>query len=241
MNRVYPPDRPLNDAERDRMDAMLSRFRSESAMNNAEEIDGFFAALICSPETAKPSQYLSEIWGGEMADDEAFDDRQELQDFLSLLMRHWNSIVCILEKGEIFGPLLFQDEEGTAHGNDWARGFMRGVSFHHESWKELINDEEHGGPLIPIMILAHEHDPDPEMRPYKDNVDAELREKLILGIAGAVTAIYRYFAPQRRRMAAGLGAEGTANRQAKLKIGRNDPCRCGSGKKYKHCCGKATL
>jgi hypothetical protein len=42
-----------------------------------------------------------------------------------------------------------------------------------------------------------------------DNVDAGLREKLILGISGAVTAIYRYFAPQRRRMAAELGAEGT--------------------------------
>jgi preprotein translocase subunit SecA len=24
------------------------------------------------------------------------------------------------------------------------------------------------------------------------------------------------------------------------KIGRNDPCPCGSGKKYKHCCGKNT-
>jgi SEC-C motif-containing protein len=24
------------------------------------------------------------------------------------------------------------------------------------------------------------------------------------------------------------------------KIGRNDPCPCGSGKKYKHCCGKRT-
>jgi hypothetical protein len=42
------------------------------------------------------------------------------------------SIVCVLEKGEIFGPLLFEDEEGTAHGNVWAQGFMRGVSFHHE-------------------------------------------------------------------------------------------------------------
>lgn len=63
------------------MDAMLSRFRSEHALNNLEELDGFFAALICSPETAKPSEYLPEIWAGEMADDEAFDDRQELQDF----------------------------------------------------------------------------------------------------------------------------------------------------------------
>ncbi|MBI4526377.1 MAG: SEC-C domain-containing protein [Deltaproteobacteria bacterium] len=25
---------------------------------------------------------------------------------------------------------------------------------------------------------------------------------------------------------------------AEKKIGRNEPCPCGSGKKYKHCCGK---
>jgi uncharacterized protein len=232
---------PLNHAECDRVDAMLSRFRSEHALNNLEELDGFFAALICSPEIAKASEYLSEIWGGKMADDEAFADRQELQDFLNLIFQHWNSIVRILQEKDVFAPLLFQDEEGTAHANDWARGFMRGVRLHHESWRELLDDEEHGGPLIPIMILAHEHDPDPEMRPYKDNIDVELREKLILGIAGAVTAIYRYFAPQRRMTAAGLSAERTAYHQAERKIGRNDPCPCGSGKKYKHCCGQAAL
>jgi uncharacterized protein len=162
------------------------------------EVDGFFAALICSPEIARPSQYLPEIWGQEMADEEAFDDQHQFQDFLSLLMRHWNSIVCILEKEAIFGPLLFQDEEGTANGNDWARGFMRGVRFHHGSWKELVSDEKHGGPLIPTMILAHEHDPDPEMRPYKDGIDAERREKLILGAAAGVTAIYEYLGRSAR-------------------------------------------
>ena len=31
----------------------------------------------------------------------------------------------------------------------------------------------------------------------------------------------------------------TVKRQAKSKkVGRNDPCPCGSGKKYKQCCGK---
>ena len=24
------------------------------------------------------------------------------------------------------------------------------------------------------------------------------------------------------------------------KVGRNEPCPCGSGKKYKHCCGRAS-
>ena len=27
-------------------------------------------------------------------------------------------------------------------------------------------------------------------------------------------------------------------KRASKKVGRNDPCPCGSGKKYKHCCGK---
>ena len=32
-------------------------------------------------------------------------------------------------------------------------------------------------------------------------------------------------------------AKGPVRRQSK-KIGRNDLCRCGSGKKFKKCCGK---
>jgi hypothetical protein len=42
---------------------------------------------------------------------------------------------------------------------------------HHETWKELFEDDEHGGLLIPILALAYEHDLDPEMRPCKDAID----------------------------------------------------------------------
>jgi uncharacterized protein len=99
----------------------------------------------------------------------------------------------------------------------------------------LFVDELYG-PLVPILALAYEHDPDPEMRPYKDGINTERREKLILGAAAGVKAIYEYFGPERRRIAAELGRAGP---RAERKIGRNDSCGCGSGKKYKHCCGKA--
>jgi hypothetical protein len=46
------------------------------------------------------------------ADDEAFADEQELQDFLSLLMRHWNRVGRKLEADDVFTPLLFEDEKG---------------------------------------------------------------------------------------------------------------------------------
>ena len=33
-------------------------------------------------------------------------------------------------------------------------------------------------------------------------------------------------------------AQNTTVVRSTPKVGRNDPCPCGSGKKYKHCCGK---
>jgi uncharacterized protein len=61
--------------------------------------------------------------------------------------------------------LLVHGEGGTAQANDWARGFFRGVRLHYKIWKELFDDIAHGCLLVPILVLAHEHDPDPEMRP----------------------------------------------------------------------------
>jgi uncharacterized protein len=87
LNMSPSADRPLNDVQRDGMNAILSRFHTEDAMHDAEEVDGFFAALICSPEIAKPNEYFAEVWG-EMTDDEAFAAEQEFQEFLCLLMRH---------------------------------------------------------------------------------------------------------------------------------------------------------
>ena len=37
------------------------------------------------------------------------------------------------------------------------------------------------------------------------------------------------------------GSGGSTQRRASEKVGRNEPCRCGSGKKYKNCCEKEDL
>jgi preprotein translocase subunit SecA len=51
------------------------------------------------------------------------------------------------------------------------------------------------------------------------------------------------FAQAAADEAAAMRAQGEAAkpktiRREKPKVGRNDPCPCGSGKKYKHCHGK---
>jgi uncharacterized protein len=145
-----------------------------------------------------------------------------------------------LQSGDVFTPLLLEDAKGNAHGNDWASGFMRGMDLRMEDWLPLLRDEEHAGPLVPIFALAHEHDSDPAMRPYKEPINAEKRERLFVGVAAGVMKIYKYFEAQRS-LGAGLQSAATTSRRIAPKIGRNDPCPCGSGRKFKHCCAKTTL
>jgi uncharacterized protein len=228
---------PLTESEFDRLSSMLERF---SDSMNLEQIDGFLAALICGPEIVRPSEYLPVIWGDDMVIEDTSNAQTVLQDFLSLINRHWNFIADTLYSGDAFLPFLIEDENGLSHANDWATGFLRGMEFHQEQWAALLDDEQHGGWLVPILALAHEHDPDPEMRPYKEPISAEAREKLIVGAAAGVTGIYRYFEAQRL-VEKELYGDATTFRRAMPKIGRNDPCPCGSGKKFKHCCGRTTL
>src|SRR6266403_1474182 len=53
--------------------------REKRAMN-LEMLDGFFAALICGPDDVPPSEYLSEIWGGDMVNEATFQTKPILQE-----------------------------------------------------------------------------------------------------------------------------------------------------------------
>ena len=66
---------PLTDAELDKLADILKRFGDKRAMN-LETLDGFFAALICGPDDVPPSEYLPEIWGGNMVNEPAFQTRR---------------------------------------------------------------------------------------------------------------------------------------------------------------------
>ncbi len=233
--RSFAHDESLTDACLDRLEEFLDQCNGGQAMN-IEELDGFFAALIIGPEVVSPSEYLPEIFGGEMSDTAVFKDLDEANEILGLLMLHWNTIVGKLHKDDVYMPILFEDENGVHLGNDWARGFMCGLGMRREGWAELITDEEKSGMLIPVMMLYHEHDEDPELRPGP--ISPEKREEIIVQMAAGIVRAYRYFQPHRQRLARASASE---PRSSTPKIGRNDPCPCGSGKKYKRCCGGATI
>lgn len=88
------------------------------------------------------------------------------------------------------------------------------------------------GSLLVIPIVAGEVDPAwPPQR-----LSTEKGEELLANMAAGFARAYRHFAPLRQA-AADAGHGRATYRRSAAKVGRNDPCPCGSGKKFKHCCG----
>lgn len=231
-----PASDELTDAELAELDGLLGRVDG-GKIPNMEALDGFFAALACCPEMIMPSEYLPVIQSGETDDgDLTFENMEEANRFMALVSQHWNHVNHQLNEEEVYLPLVLGDERGNHQGsNDWAKGFITGTHLRHEIWSELIDDEENSGPIVPIMALAYENHPDPDMRPFKEPIDDEKRQELMIGSAAGVMRIHAYFLKQRDAYL----PEVRPFIRTRQKIGRNAPCPCGSGLKYKKCCGSS--
>lgn len=228
-----PKTSELSDTEIETLDSFLARVVG-GKIPNVETLDGFFAALACCPDLVMPSEYQPVIQGGVTEDgDMDFRDMDEVQEFMELINKHWNHMNAQLNKGDVYFPLVMEDENGDYRCNDWANGFLTGVDMRRDIWAELMDDEDNGGAIVPIFALAHEHHPDPEMRPYKEPIDKEQRENLVVGAAAGVMLMHGYFLDQRDDYA----PPSRTFVRSGPKTGRSDPCPCGSGKKYKRCCG----
>jgi uncharacterized protein len=188
---------PLTVAELERLENFLYRVNPDEAMT-LEEMDGFFCALICSPENVPPSEYLPHVWGGEQVQEGAFKSVEEAQGILTLFSRHWNTIAATLLRDEPYPVLMGEDEDGKMTGQEWALGFQQGMFLRQKAWERLANDGKLGAALLPVIVLAE----DDEHQLTADPVTQEERDAMLDVLADTVLIIYRYFRskakPQRR-------------------------------------------
>jgi len=183
-----------------------------------------------------PSDYLPVILGEQSSEGGAFRDLTDAQDTMSLLMRYWNAIAHDFEHETVHFGYLEEPADDGIPGREWARGYLRGMRLSGEGWKQMIQHENEGL-LLTIPIVAGEVDPAWPKEPLTEEKAEELQQHLFAAAARA----YQYFKPDR----AAYAQIATRTQQQRSqphgrrdpKIGRNDACPCGSGSKFKKCCG----
>lgn len=229
---------PLDDQELDEFWSFLDSLPDAMSL---EKLDGFLAALACSQEVVLPSSYFPSIWGvGHV-----WDSEEDAKKYATYILRHWNHLLNVLRE-EDFYDIILNDPKGEHPGNEWGLGFSFGMDITGEVWDFYLDNEEQAGVFVPILALAHENDLDPELR--SPVIDGEQRELLLGSVCVCVPKIYRYMAenypydywddPEEFDEGDYYYDAPSTFRREGPKIGRNDPCPCGSGKKYKKCCGR---
>jgi uncharacterized protein len=230
----------LSDADLDALAEFLGGNTNPDALT-LEGMDGLFCALIASPQSVPPHEYLPVIWGGELPDESAFASLEEANEHMSLIMRYWNSIIADLERESIHMPYIVEPGIDGIPGRAWARGFMRGTRLAPSGWGELWASETEGQ-LLSIPLVAGEVDTHWPTEPLIQEKKDELLKWMIAGAGRA----YRHFASARSESAEDRYEEPFDDVdeyfpetfvRVEPKVGRNEPCPCGSGKKYKKCCG----
>jgi len=223
---------PLAEAEIDRLDELLAGLGNDDAMI-VEELDGFVAALACAPERVAAGEYLPVVFG---LDAHAQDDATGAavgDELSSLVRRHARSVSAALDAGS-FAPVLAYDEGGAPDGSAWAVGFLRAVEMAPDSWDAMLDEKEFGDALDAVEALAATLDDDRDARPPTRREREALIERMIADVAD----IHEFFRPYRQSGTTPQAMRVETVRREQPKVGRNDPCPCGSGRKFKACCGR---
>jgi len=123
-----------------------------------------------------------------------------------------------------YEPILMTDNTHELLGEIWAEGFVQAMSLRRPSWEKIF-DSEHGTAAGLIMALVYPEMMDELCEREEDTsiVADAISEELPI----TVRAIDQFWKSQRLL---------TEPLSSGPKIGRNAPCPCGSGKKYKKCC-----
>lgn len=232
-------ERPLSDEELDELDTFLtSEAVSEDAMD-LSTMDGFFAAIALNPEFILPSDWIPWVWDMEEgAESPNFENIEQLNHISSLLLRHYNAVQDMIGEGR-YAPLMYtlhqEDDSEFYDAEGWSMGFMLGVDRYPDIWQPIYDD--HPEWLAPMILLGTEEGWEQleEDRLAEDQDMREIVRAAYEAIPQLVENLFLHFLPQRE--AAAQERITATLRRGGDKVGRNDPCPCGSGKKFKKCCG----
>ena len=198
---------------------------TDEGILDISELDGFFTAIVSSPVMIPPSQWLPAVWGDY---EPVWESKKELEGIFTLMIRHMNDIAATLMEQPEYFEALFQERvvKGKTYTivDEWCHGYMRGVALAAAQWDGA--GQEMAILLTPIRAFTG------ETKWRGHDFDESEKENIRQAIEPNVREIHAWWLARRAEDEAPVQPV----RRSEPRVGRNDPCPCGSGKKYKKCC-----
>jgi uncharacterized protein len=201
----------------------LSELPRDSKPMRLSAYDGFVAGLIVCPDLIPPSEWLPRVFGVENETGGLFDTVEEANTLLDQLIEHYNRTANDIHARR-YRPIFHFDGDGTAHWQEWMDGFTVALQLHPASWLEFtLADRLTSTTFVTLVSLSLANQ---EGADAIDGLEELVKEAAVLILAG-IPILDAWSSARQRGIEVAPGF---------AKVGRNERCPCGSGKKYKKCC-----
>lgn len=218
--------------ELDFLARMLAQYGNRESIAGISELDGFLTAIVSGPEALVPSRWFPSLWGGAGLEPE-WESGGDMQRFLALLFRHMNHIAdTLMERPRDFHAIFLPEEvmeRGRFLVEDWCAGYTRAIAVSAAAWQQLPQAERDDLGIITAFSK-------PEHVQEFQHHDREFQRRLAGSVEDAARTLHAYWLARRSTEPARPQQQAPRPAAAAPKVGRNEPCPCGSGKKYKKCC-----
>jgi uncharacterized protein len=246
-------DTPLTPDDFDAQDAVLDALREhDEEIPQWEFCEGFLAALACSRREIGPDEYWPVLLGDSFRPMEHMEFVWRFKRRQAEVIAALDAPVETLEDERTYQPevldtrgaiLALPEAERGPHGDldslpafaqVWALGFMYAVENWPDDWQpprdaeaaRMLDDALHD-----LVILTEPDTGVPSLSMYAEDGPPSISQQRIDDFGAAIWAVY-----DLRQLWKSLGPRVAAVRR-EASPGRNDPCPCGSGKKFKKCHG----
>lgn len=221
-----------SDQELDRLELLLLALPQENYPMTVSELDGYVTGILSCPELIPPSEWLPHVWGE--SGDAGFPDLKTAEATIGAVMAHYNAVAGDMTRTPWIEPIYEVDPNSDETlWEPWVDGFTRAMSLRADAWQELLDqaDDETRSALIFMFALQEINEGTSKLTEEEvDEVDLEAPD-LIPNLVAEILLVAR---PELIVKADTVSRPVAANKRP----GRNDPCPCGSGRKYKQCCGR---
>jgi uncharacterized protein len=228
--------RPLDAEQLDRLERLLELRALPYQGMGLEMLDGYLSARAVAP-VPDDGDWSARVWGKSPP---RWESDEEAADVAALLRGLEATVGKRLRSGEelpaLLQPLVGLPEDPEADhpdtldiGREWAEGFFMAVDEARAEWEAWLDAEDWIEEIFLLLEelatgeLAVEPGEAPETLPYRDRLDT------VASLPGMLADLHAHRIEH-------LTPREPARRAAVP--GRNDPCPCGSGRKYKACCGR---
>ena len=256
-----PAPRQSSEADIEALQALCEHMAGFGSDVSVEWLDGYLTALVAGPRPIPQAEWLPAIFDGNF--ERAYPDPDAAAPALAAMAKRLTVLASHLHPESLseqpddirLSPLMLtfddaarqalvdaghlSDEEALdalQTGAEWASGFSDAIQDFVGDWPEADEDTDEGrwydNCLTRLMALLM---PSSELAPYLAGEypgQTVSRDELIDEALFAAQDLRLYWIDQQPK---------PATRVVAAKPGRNDPCHCGSGKKFKKCHGAAEV